>query len=234
MINKIDIKDYLKQEDLVKKNFLEEMVDTKEGFSGILVFKDGKSRNILFRTKNKVVLRGRTFALENLYKETIFSSSGYIQNLNRSINLFQVGNGGTPLNDPFNPLPVSHDDENLKNKLAFRKTLVSATQDVINPVNEDIYKGYEIDSLTGSKSYYYKRFENQNPVFIFDKKNNLIYKKLELFVSVDDCRNTEINEVGLFFSSINFTQPEMYSRSVFPTYPIRTFDTLLIEYYTYC
>lgn len=216
-----------------QKSLFSEISSSNNSLNGILVFKDGETREVLRPiAKNKVVLRGRTFSLENLYKDMIPASSGYIRNLDRSINLFQVGSGGCPLNDPFNPIPVAPKDQFLKAPIPFRTFINDSTDSIVNPIDPLVYKGVITNSL-GHNEYYYKRFENQNPVFYLDKDKNHIYKKLELVVSLDDCRNREINEVGLFFSTPNFEQVEMYSRCTFPTYAIRSTDTLLIEYYTY-
>ena len=209
-----DVLELTRDSNLSKENYIR-VVDADTG------------RVLINRRKNIITHRGRTFALEKLYEDANDLSTYSIKNFNRTINLFSVGDGGCPLGDPFSPIIPSALDLRLANKVPFQnKAAGDNSVDVAKyPVTPLIESGRDL--------YYYKKFNILDPEWFIDRPTNTVYKKLDLLVDVTDCRNESVNELGLFFSTSTFTQPEMYSRVTFPTESITGSKRILIEYYTF-
>lgn len=201
------------------------------GIGGIMQGVDPVSGRVLFRRKNIVTLRGRTFALENLYKDLAPAESGYVRDLLRQINLFKVGSGGAPINDPFSPIAPSALDLDLVNPVAFRTVNRLVAETAL--LDEEV-PIYQLPVVDGDYTYYYgKRFENTDPEWVLDKDKNTVYKVLNLMISPKDVRNAKINELGLVFSTSEFGSPELYSRVTFDTESFTEIKGLLFQYFTY-
>ena len=202
---------------------------------GVLEFVDminPETGNCLLR-KNAIVQRGRTFALEKIHNILAPVEAGYIRDLNRSILLFGVGTGGTPVDQPFAPLPVANDAASLTTPAPFR---------IVNPNNastaiaESEIASYPVyTEANGKRNYYYKAFDQAQTQFVVNKVDNKIYRKIPLYVSPNDCRGLKINEIALFFCTPIYGKIEMYSKATFDSESMSA-DTgkgLLINYYTY-
>lgn len=214
----------------IEKDAIEYMRDLP-GIAGIVQGVDPATGRVLFRRKNVVTLRGRTFALENLYKDLAPAESGYVRDLLRQINLFKVGSGGAPVNDPFSPIAPSALDLDLVNPVAFRVVNRLVAETALLGEEVPIYK---LPVVKGDNTYYYgKRFENTDPEWILDKAKNTVYKVLNLMISPKDVRNAKINELGLVFSTSTFGSPELYSRVTFDTESFTEIKGLLFQYFTY-
>lgn len=212
-----DILEISREENLENKNYIR-LIDANTG------------RVLINRKHNIITHRGRTFALEKLYGDTNNLNSYSIKNLNRSINLFSVGDGGCPQGDPFSPILPSPLDLQLANKVPFQNKVAGDNGD--NGVDTDKYP-VTPSTESGRDLYYYKRFNILDPEWFIDRPTNTVYKKLDLIVDITDCRNEYVNELGLFFSTSTFTQIEMYSRVTFPTESITGNKRILVEYYTF-
>lgn len=210
-----DILEISNKEILPNKNFIR-IIDRNTG------------KVLINRKENIITHRGRTFALERLYADNNDLPSYNIKNFNRTINLFSVGDGGCPSGDPFSPIIPSPLDLHLANKIPFRDVVARDTTNIdldIYPVTPNTQSGRDL--------YYYKRFNILDPEWYIDRNTNTVYKKLELLIDLDDCRDEVINELGLFFSTSSFTDVEMYSRVTFPTENISGNKRILVEYYTF-
>lgn len=199
----------------------------------IRILDKNTGRVLINRRENIITHRGRTFALEKLYKDVNDSTDYPIKNYDRKINLFSVGDGGCPVGDPFSPIIPSPLDLELANKVPFITIPVG-----IDPV--DIYPDIVMSNyptvpevVSGNNIYYYKRFNILEPEWFIDRATNTVYKKVELILNIEDCRNEYINELSLFFSTDTFTDIEMYSRVTFPTEAITGSKLLVVEYYTF-
>jgi len=221
--NSDTIKDILRisnKEEIKNENYIR-VVDADTG------------RVLIERKKNIITLRGRTFALEKLYENTNNSPSYPTKNYNRKINLFSVGTGGCPVGDPFSPILPSPLDVALADRVPFITLPVGS-----NPT--DIYPDISMTNypvapeLVGDNNlYYYKIFNILEPEWFIDLNTNTTYEKVELLVDMEDCRNENLNELSLFFSTNTHTEPEMYSRVTFPTEHISGNKRIVVEYYTF-
>jgi hypothetical protein len=202
---------------------------------GVLEFVDmvnPVTGNNLLR-KNAIVQRGRTFALEKIHNILAPVETGYIRDLNRSILLFGVGTGGTPVDQPFAPIPVANDSTSLTTPVPFR---VVDPNNATTAIAESEISSYPIfTGLNGKRNYYYKTFDQAQTQFVVNKADNKIYRKIPLYISPNDCRGLKINEIALFFCTAIYGNIEMYSKATFDTESMstNTGKGLLINYYTY-
>jgi len=199
---------------------------------------------------NLVVLRGRTYALESLFKDPIDpATSGYRVNLNRTIALFKVGSGGADVaSSPFEPFKPLYSDEDLAIPVPFvienpNKHSAEDTANnpsVIESMSESQKKRYYIPSAksSGVTEYYGKTFEVA-PQWVFNKTTNEVYKKITLRIEANELRGHFINELSLVlgeYDSANnlYKDTEIFSRVTFETEPLTSLTkTLLIEYLIY-
>lgn len=238
--------------------------ETRDGFggmTGIVDMVDKTTGRVVFRKRhNLIVLRGRTFALEKLFNDTIdnFGVTGgnrpYVSDLDRKVIAFGVGKGGAPASEPFAPYappPTGANGVGLAQRIPFRfhDTGQSTSGDpgLFIPAGEILnYGGAEqvVGSIT-QYMYYLKHFDTRDPTWFFDEAANTVYKQLVMTVSADDCRTGSsnwINELSLFFSRVAgldsrggvvFSSPEMFSRITFPTEFLSPTKVLEITYRVY-
>ena len=183
--------------------------------------------------KNAIVQRGRTFALEKIHNILAPVESGYIRDLNRSILLFGVGTGGTPVDQPFAPLPVANDATSLTAPAPFRVVDPNNASTAIASAELSSYPLFT--TLNGKRYYYYKTFDQQQTQFVVNKIDNKIYRKIPLYISPNDCRGLKINEIALYFCTPSYGSIEMYSKATFDSESMSADSGkgLLINYYTY-
>lgn len=218
-----EVKDTLEisnKENVKNKNYIR-VVDVNSG------------KVLVKRKENIITLRGRTFALEKLYEDVNNVTEYTIKNYDRTINLFSIGNGGCPEGDPFSPIIPTPLDTALANRIPFI-TIPDGT-DPITIYPNIIMSNYPVDPdpVESDNLYYYKRFNIRDPEWNIDLNTNTTCKKLELLIDIEDCRDENINELGLYFSTNSFTEPEMYSRVTFPTWHMSGGTKILVEYYTF-
>jgi hypothetical protein len=234
-----------------------EQGDALGGMTGIVTMRDETGRVCFTRRHNLIVLRGRTFALERLFNDTIDSygvNDGvrpYVSDLDRRIIAFGVGRGGAPASDPFSPYappPIGASGVGLADRVPFRFHSQAAISDgdplTYVPAGEiENYGNAEADG-SGFK-YYLKHFDSRDPVWFFDEAANTVYKQIIMSVTPDDCRTATsnwINELCLYFARPGnrdarggsvFNNPEMFSRITFPTEFLSANKALEITYNVY-
>jgi hypothetical protein len=233
----LTVEDFLRTSDYHDSNsvsttleFMNDSDNLKEGLNGVLNFINPANGQLLFRKSNKVVLRGRTFAIENVFKKMVNPqvATNYLANLNRKVNFFKVGKGGTPINDLFAPLTISPISEMLNSEIPFQSIPSNAQLLATDPTT------YILPVVEGAKtSYYGKQFDNRDPEFIFSKEDNRVAIRMELSISEYDLRDRYINELGLYFSTTSFAQPELYSKVHFPSESFTGTKGLLVEYWAF-
>ena len=173
-----------------------------------------ESGNTVLSKDNKIVLRGRVFALEKIFNMANTLNNGYANgNLEKKkVALFKVGKGGTVEGQPFNVLPVSNSDmRNLRQEIPFRLSADTDTQGYYDlkqiPGTDDFgYYAKKIDSIEWGKGI--PEDITTNFVGLEDE----VHLKLGLSIGTKDLfttkdldvngneyykRNTFINELGL-------------------------------------
>ena len=230
------------------------------GMTGIVTMKDDTGRVCFSRRHNLIVLRGRTYALEKLFNDTIDSNGvnggrrPYISDLDRKIIAFGVGKGGTPSSDPFAPYappPIGPNGVGLAQQVPFRlhDSAMSVSGDplVYIPHNEMAnYGGAEaVEGSTSQHMYTLKHFDSRDPTWMFNENENTVYKQIKMSITANDCRTSAsnwINELSLFFArpagmdprgGVSFANPEMFSRITFPTEFLSANKALEIVYNVY-
>lgn len=231
--------------------------DLPRNIAGIVDLKDDEGNFIFKARKNIVTLRGRTYCLESIFKDTIGNigidgSYNYISDLDRTVLAFTIGNGGAPSSDPFSPFaptPNGINGNSLGNAIPFRKhdTTESGSGDPILyiPNNEINFYAGGIPTTATNTDYFYKKFDNEDPEWFFNSVDNTVYKKLILKISKDDCRyfNTNfVNELGLVIGrygvndsngAATIINPELFSRITFSTEALPLNKSLTFEYRVY-
>ena len=225
MENRKEFKDFTSMVDFIEKNNVP-VVQT--GMRGVVEFRDADN-NLIFKKKNTIVLRGRTFVLEKLFGTEIdehmsaatATKDAYLRGLSRSLCLFSCGTGGTPSNSPFNPIPPGADDQKLAAAAPFRVVYgqdFGGTTSTIPTLPADIALDYpHLKSLKASSGFYnsefyYKTFDSLT--WGLDRTTNEVYRKIRLSIIEDDFRTIReraneykreilINELGLFMAQKN-------------------------------
>ena len=231
------------------------------GLTGIVSMTDKSTGRVCFQKRhNLIVLRGRTFALEKLFNDTIDTfgvNDGvrpYISDLDRKVIAFSVGKGGAPASDPFAPYappPIGANGVGLAQRMPFRlhDTAMAVSGDPLLYVpNGEIGNYGGAEAITGQSSqvyYYLKHFDSRDPVWMFDEQKNTVYKQITLSITENDCRTATsnwVNELSLYFGrvggsdirgGVSFVNPEMFSRITFPTEFLSANKALEIVYNVY-
>ena len=250
---KLEFNDFIKQKD--KDSMQTGSTDTV--LKGIVSIKDDTGRTVFSRRNNLILLRGRTFALESLFKDTIGvegvsgGANPYVSNLERSISGFVVGRSGTTApSAPFDPKAVEPRDRWLTTEIPFRihDTAADESQpDIFIPTGEkSLYSNGRAGSTGTQREYYMKRFDNFDPAWNFDEATNEVYKLITMSISAHDCRtlaDPTINELGLVIAQNlgttdasgmpEFTDIELFSKIHFPSEYLAEGKSLSIEYLVY-
>lgn len=228
------------------------------GLVGDVTMIDKMTGRVCFKKRtNLIVLRGRTFALEKLFDDSISGSpaavaAGYVpDDRNRKIVAFGVGKGGAPAADPFSPYAVVPIGQALLDWVPFRShdldQSTSGNPLLYIPGNEIVNygDGRAVGASTTLFEYYLKHFDGHDPVWFFDESKNTVYKQITLSITQNDCRTAAsnyINELALFIGGIGVNDPrggvtfvnaEMFSRITFPTEYISGNKALEILYNVY-
>lgn len=234
---------------------------TEGGWTGIVKMVDKSTGRTCFQKRhNLIVLRGRTFALEKLFNDTIESfgvNNGvlpYISDLDRKVLAFGVGKGGAPASDPFAPYAVPPTGANgvaLAQPVPFRlhDTAMDSSGDPMLYVPSGEIANYggaaAIQNRDTQFYYYMKQFDSRDPVWMFDEAKNTVFKQITMSITADDCRSATsnwINELCLYLGKVGgadlrggiaFTNPEMFSRITFPTEFLSANKALEIIYNVY-
>jgi len=189
---------------------------------GIVIVKDTEG-NIIYTKDNLVVRKGRELILRKLLNIP-FVSQTTTQLNNRKICSFGIGIGGTPSNDPLNPLVPTPADSTLNTETYF----------VVSPLTVPQQAKY-LDSRVitvgpSTETRWFKKKFTSDPELVLnavpnadDPYNDEYYVKVNLAIDPEDCRGSNINEICLFsgIQDINdsslFTNFQIFSRITFPT-----------------
>lgn len=250
----------LSRDELINRDVRAEADRDGPGLAGIVTMRDNTGRVCFQKRHNLVVLRGRTFALEKLFADTIdtfgvnVGARPYLSDLDRRIVAFGVGKGGAPASDPFSPYappPTGATGVQLGQRIPFRlhdTTQSTAGDPLVYIPSAEIanYGGAEqIVNNTTQFYYYLKHFDNHDPVWMFDETANTVYKQISMSITDEDCRTAAsnwVNELCLYFArpagvddrgGVVFTNPEMFSRITFPTEFLSANKMLEITYNIY-
>lgn len=204
---------------------------------------DGESWLHALKDKwNTVTLRGRSYALEALFRDSLPGGTAqgaysYAQNLNRVPILFGVGSGGAPVGDPFNNVVFPGDAVEPINRVPFRVVDTTQPLTALAPGEELVYYGgVTVGTVT---RYYLKRFEVLDPAWSFDANLLEVYKRIVCRIGNKDCRGELVNEFNFFIAEYDadnnlMLNPELLSGVTMPTQdfapPLKQF---LLEYYFY-
>jgi hypothetical protein len=178
--------------------------------------------NILFTRTNLVTKLGRLFTLEQIMNKTTALPPDHAENLNRKLYYFSVGNGGTEGGPMFPKQPN-----------ATQTALMTRIPFLINPVSAPLVAKYPLDHT--SNSYYGKAFESTT----WNIVNNQIAIEILLQIDAIDCRDKEINELGLYFcqidsdASVTTDTSELFSVVNFPSEFMTGNKVLYITYTIY-
>jgi hypothetical protein len=230
------------------------------GLTGIVTMRDDSGRVVFEKRHNLIVLRGRTFALERLFGDSIGTNgvtggvAPYLSDINRTIVAFGVGRGGAPVSDPFSPYappPTGSSGVALASPVPFRLHDTAAQGDgdpaTFIPASEiGNYGGGQAVSGHATQTQYFMKEFDTTPAWFFDEATNTVYKQIELSISATDCRTASsnwINELCLYFArkdvaadpngAVNFINAEMMSRITFSSEYLGPNKSLQISYRVY-
>jgi len=204
------------------------------GLAGVTAIEDVALNRILEIKRNKLTLRGRTFALEKLFRSPPPAASGYHDDPYREIIMFRIGSGGAPAAQPFNPTPPSAEDVDMAKPIPFRVIGVDDEADI--PANIYLDQRPLTGEDEGKIGLFSKRFETLEPEFVWNPVDNKVYKHIRLLIDSTDAREQAINEAGLVIARPdNFEGAELFSRVTFASEYMasETEKGLLIHYYVY-
>lgn len=204
------------------------------------IFRDLEG-SVLQAKENLVVRKGREMTMRK-----IFNNPGAIVGENqatlglKSILLFGLGTGGTPLATPFAPYTPTASDADLATATPFR---VSAGD--LPAGDQSKYCDGRASSGTAANTDWYKKtFENGNGAITVNTSLDQVYNKLTLAVTAADARDKLVNELALYFAKYNasgvtnndkYTEFFMFSRLTFQTesLPSTSSKGLNIDYFVY-
>lgn len=163
-----------------------------------------KNNHLLIEKDNHIVITGRNWLMQRA-----FGLPFDLENQKHlwSLRWFSLGNGGTAIDAPFQPIWPTDEDVDVFNKIQF----VLPTNRT-GRHNEDCYKKL-IDGIS---------FESA------------LTTKVTMTVAYDDCVNEYINEAGLFASpteELVENRFNLFSHVTFPTIPKSNLAELTIEWY---
>lgn len=242
-----DIKKLIFTEDPTMKDKYNVSQNSGSFMKGKVIFRDEEG-NILLEKDNLIVLRGRTFALEKLFNKTIDVNlaPNYTRNLNRSICLFKIGTGGTPIDQPFNPFVPAPTDMNLAAEVPF----ITIDNDGVDDIDTSVYRTLgegddmryydgRVDSGDSSIKRYYAKAFDIVPEWNYNTSPDEVFMKVTLRIAAKDARGKYINELSLLLASYNagtntYTDIEPFSRICFDTESLKNrTKTILIDYMIY-
>jgi hypothetical protein len=217
------------------------------GMRGRIRLIDPVTGKVILEKDNLIVMRGRTYALESLFKDPIDpAASGYKVNLNRTVGLFKIGSGGADIQSaPFQPFTPLYSDEDMAVPVPF-VTLDSGKYDsqekennpsIVEQMSENQKRKYYLPTQRqdGTSEYFGKVFEVE-PQWVFNKSTNEVYKKIMLKIDANEARGYMINELGLVIAEYDATNnvwkdAELFSRVTFDTQSLTSLTrSLLVEY----
>lgn len=236
----------------IKENF--SFNDNAKSFSGRVRVFEGRDEfeNLIIEKDNLIVERGRTYVLEQLFKEQIVGSGKV--NTNRVPCLFKIGCGGANVGQnglngtPFVPYIPEYDNIELGQPVPFVIVDPNKNNDDSLKNNPSVYTELPAGLLNtyylgetkadGVTEYYGKVFEAGSS-FIFDRTKNTVCRKIDLKVDINEARGQLINELGLVLAELDTSNhiardAELMSRVTIPTRALNDLSTYIrLEYYIY-
>lgn len=215
-------------DDLALKDLMGQ--DTSDNKYNYIIVRDKETGAVLQTRKNLVVRKGREFNLRKLFG-IAYNSESIAQLNTRTINMFGIGEGGTPSAEPFSPIAPSPSDAALSKEVPFR----SVSKDTALTGGDEL-KYFDKRVVQDADAYYKKLFSAKE--LVMDDAKNDYYVKMTLDITDKDARGTYINELALFTSmstGSTYTVPLIATRVTFQTEPLSV-DTkkgLSIDYYVY-
>lgn len=205
-------------------------VNLKDNF---IIIRDKHTGEVLSAANNLVLHKGRTLALRKLFNVL---PAGVNQDTfnQRSVCLFGIGSGGTPVSNPFQPTPPTSLDSDLNTKIALR-VVDSSRGDRLDTEEQSLYT----DGVTeGSAQKFYKKTFNSIEL-VSNPDQDEVYVKIGLEISEKDARGALVSELAIYSAkkAANvYTDYEIFSRITFQTESLNesTNKALLINYYVYC
>lgn len=205
-------------------------VNLKDNF---LIIRDKETGEILNAANNLVLHKGRTLALRKLFN--ILPSGVNQDTMNqRSVCLFGIGSGGTPVSNPFQPTPPTSLDSDLNTRIPFR--IIDTTRGTrLTAEEQNIYTDQANEGTT--QKFFKKAFNSVELVTNPDQDE--VYVKIGLEINEKDARGGLISELAVYSAKKAgnvYTDYEVFSRITFQTESLNesTNKALLINYYVYC
>lgn len=231
---------------------IKERVDMKDNFGmkGHLIFRDPMTGEIVHEQDNLIVLRSRAFILELLFNQIASVDTGYINNKNRTVCLFKIGEGGADIHTtPFEAVAPKHNADDLNKAIPFviedpNKNLdpkKKANPSFVEKLTEDQKKKYYLpkESPDGSIRYFGKVFEPDSQRLKINKSTGEVYMHITLAINPDEARGFIYNELGLVLAQYKESTNEYIDDELFSTITLDS-DALkslkrgvIIEYLVY-
>lgn len=187
---------------------------TEKRIKGHVIVKDASNGKIVLEKDNLVVMRTRVFVFEHLFKVSPPEFYESIDDKERSICLFKVGQGGADVNaTPFNPFVPKFSDTDLSQPVPF--VIIDPDADIsvdkesnpsiITELTDEQSKIYYLpkENPDGTLSYYAKIFEPESQGWVIDSNTGEVAYSLSMRIEPYECRGFIINEIGTILAKYN-------------------------------
>jgi hypothetical protein len=222
----------------------------KNSLKGHVVFKDPLTGKVLGEKDNLILLRGRSYILELLFDLVASSETGFINDKNRTVCLFKIGQGGADINSsPLEVISPKFSDDDLYSPVPF---IIEDPNKMIDPtkksnpsfvesLTDDQKKTYYMGKSQPDNSirYYAKTFESDTKRLKVNKATGEVYCQLTLKINPSEARGFVVNELGLVLASYNsstneYENCELFSHITFDPYVLKSLKrAVLVEYSIY-
>lgn len=217
---------------------------------GHVIFRDILTNEIVYEKDNLITLRSRTYILELLFGAVADSENGYINNKNRTVCLFKIGEGGADIyaspfeaiapkfnaEDLFKPIPFVIEDPN-KNLDPKKRANPSFVENLNEKQKQKYYLPKEYPD--GSVRYFGKRFEPDSQRLKVNKNTGEVYMHLTLKIEPDEARGFIYNELGLVLAQYDsntntYKDAELFSMLTIDSDALKSLKRgVIIEYLVY-
>lgn len=231
---------------------LKDRVDINDNFKmkGHVIFRDPLTNEITYEKDNLITLRSRAFILELLFGAVASADNGYVNNKNRTVCLFKIGEGGADIYaSPFQAIAPKYNAEDLFKPLPFviedpNKNLdpkKRANPSFVEKLNDEQKQKYYLpkEYPDGSLRYFGKRFEPDSQRLKVNKATGEVYMHLTLKIEPDEARGFIYNELGLVLAQYNedsntYTDAELFSMLTIDSDALKSLKRgVIIEYLVY-
>lgn len=207
------------------------LADHKINNHNFIVVRDPATGEVLQVRKNLVLRSGREFDLRKIFGIPYAGESVAALN-SRTLCVFGIGTGGSPVANPFTPIAPTPADTELNTRVAFR------TANAARPLSSTDALKYTDSVTTGAETAYFKKTFTSTPSVTIDTARDQVYVKVPLSISAQDARDQLISELALYTAVQNsnvYSGFKIFSRVTFQTEPLQsaTGKALDIDYYVY-